>query len=350
METGRARAAVYRIDRPVEKSGFRARSASHARARSPLRPSLRGAAQICYSRAVSSDVSPSHAAQVAQSDDITRRIGNQGRRVHINTGAVCNNNCIFCMEEDRDARYVENSAVTSDVVREILDQNVGSEEICYTSGEPTMNPALPSWVAWARERGYHRISTMTNGRLLSRPDYALKLIGAGMTRFYVSIHGHNARLHEGLTRTPGSFAQTVRGLDVIALCKRRFPVDLHTSTVITRPQPALPGRDLRLPAPPRRRPGGVQRDAGQRPRRHLLRADLPALHRDRRQLPHLHRERAGDAGGPACDGLPGRHPALHHRGDPRLQPRLRRAAHALRRGGGDGASLRRRLPPFRSTG
>mgnify|MGYP006148087067 CR=1 FL=1 len=32
------------------------------------------------------------------------------------TGAVCNNNCVFCMEEDRDARYVTNSATTDDVV------------------------------------------------------------------------------------------------------------------------------------------------------------------------------------------------------------------------------------------
>lgn len=166
--------------------------------------------------------------------DITRRIANQGRRVHINTGAVCNNNCIFCMEEDRDARYVENSAVTSEVVRGILDENIGAEEVCYTSGEPTTNPALPAWVAWARQRGFRRISTMTNGRLLSAPDYAARLVASGINRFYVSIHGHEPKLHEGLTRTPGSFAQTVRGLDVIAVLKRRFPIELHTSTVITR--------------------------------------------------------------------------------------------------------------------
>src|SRR5262249_13983015 len=149
-----------------------------------FQPSLRAPPQICYSRSVSSEFPLPASPTSDDAMDIGRRIANQGRRVHINTGAVCNNNCIFCMEEDRDARYVETSAVTSDVVQQILNQNVGSEEICYTSGEPTMNPALPSWVAWARERGYRRISTMANGRLLSRPDYALKLIGAGMNRFY----------------------------------------------------------------------------------------------------------------------------------------------------------------------
>ena len=166
--------------------------------------------------------------------DVTERIANQNRRVHVNIGAVCNNNCIFCMEEDRDGRYVENSAVTPEVVMKILDQNRGSEEICYTSGEPTTNPNLPNYVKWARERGFRQISTMTNGRMLSQPQYALSLITAGMNRFYVSIHGHTQKLHEGLTRTPGSFAQTVRGLDVITAMKKRFRLDLHTSTVVTK--------------------------------------------------------------------------------------------------------------------
>ena len=36
----------------------------------------------------------------------------QKERVHVSIGAVCNNNCIFCMEEDRDAREVNNGAMT----------------------------------------------------------------------------------------------------------------------------------------------------------------------------------------------------------------------------------------------
>jgi cyclic pyranopterin phosphate synthase len=166
---------------------------------------------------------------------IDERIVDQPERIHINTGAVCNNNCIFCMEEDRDGRYEQNSAITGDDVRQILDGSRGAEEVCFTSGEPTTNPLLPDYVAWARERGYRRISIMTNGRMLSQPPYTQKLLAAGMNRFYVSIHGHEQKLHEGLTRTPGSFAQTVRGIDVVRALGRaaRVPIDLHTSTVLT---------------------------------------------------------------------------------------------------------------------
>jgi cyclic pyranopterin phosphate synthase len=54
-----------------------------------------------------------------------------------------------------------------------------------------------------------------------------------MNRVYVSIHGHEKHLHEGLTRTPESFEQTVAGIDNIARLKR-YGVELHTSTVITK--------------------------------------------------------------------------------------------------------------------
>lgn len=164
---------------------------------------------------------------------IDARIASREQRIHILTGAVCNNNCVFCMEEDRDARYVTNSATNDDVVQWILDQNRGCEEVCFTSGEPTTNPRLPQWVNWAKQHGVRRISVMTNGRALSYEQYAKKLVAAGMNRFYVSIHGHTEKLHEGLTRTPKSFDQTVAGLDMITRLKR-YGVELHTSTVITK--------------------------------------------------------------------------------------------------------------------
>ncbi len=161
------------------------------------------------------------------------RIERQAERLHVSIGAVCNNNCVFCMEEDRDARYENNSAMTRERVRWMLEKHRGAEEVCFTSGEPTTRPELPEFVAWARSLGYARISTMTNGRRVSHLPYAAALVKAGMNRFYISIHGHEKKLHEGLTRTPESFEQTVGGLESIAKLKR-FGVELHTSTVVTK--------------------------------------------------------------------------------------------------------------------
>jgi cyclic pyranopterin phosphate synthase len=169
---------------------------------------------------------------IAIEPTIADRLDARDERIHISIGAICNNNCIFCMEEDRDGRYVNNSAMTPDRVRWILEQSRGAAEVCFTSGEPTTRPELPDFVGLAKSFGYQKISVMTNGRRLSQLPYAARLAKAGMNRFYVSIHGHTKKLHEGLTRTPDSFEQTVAGLKTIAQLKR-FGIELHTSTVLT---------------------------------------------------------------------------------------------------------------------
>ncbi|MFO7564895.1 MAG: radical SAM protein HxsC4 [Enhygromyxa sp.] len=164
---------------------------------------------------------------------VAERISSRAARVHILTGAICNNNCVFCMEEDREQRYVTNSQTTDETVRWILSQHERFEEVCFTSGEPTTNPRLHHWVKMAKDAGARCISMMTNGRALSHEKYAQRLMALGMNRFYISIHGHTKKLHEGLTRTPGCFEQTVGGLDTIARYKR-YGIELHTSTVITK--------------------------------------------------------------------------------------------------------------------
>jgi cyclic pyranopterin phosphate synthase len=85
----------------------------------------------------------------------------------------------------------------------------------------------------AKDAGAECISMMTNGRALMYPKYTRGLVGLGMRRFYVSIHGHDKKLHEGLTRTPKSFEQTVAGIREVA---KLIPmgVQLHTSTVVTK--------------------------------------------------------------------------------------------------------------------
>jgi molybdenum cofactor biosynthesis enzyme MoaA len=164
---------------------------------------------------------------------IVERIEKQAERLHISIGAVCNNNCIFCMEEDRDARFVNNSAMTAERVRWLLERHRGAEEVCFTSGEPTTRTELPDFLNWAKELGYARISMMTNGRRVGHFPYAVALAKRGLNRVYVSIHGHTDALHEGLTRTPESFAQTVAGLASVTRLKP-YGVELHTSTVVTK--------------------------------------------------------------------------------------------------------------------
>jgi len=155
-------------------------------------------------------------------------------RFHILTSSSCNNNCIFCMEADANGARPVPVLASPERVRELLSSRAERDEVMFTYGEPTLSESLPSYLGWARDLGYRRIGVTTNARRLGYEPYAQRLIRAGMNHVVVSIHGPDARCHDGQTRCPGSFAQTLAGLEVLAQLKRQHPLSIHTSTVVCR--------------------------------------------------------------------------------------------------------------------
>jgi cyclic pyranopterin phosphate synthase len=150
-------------------------------------------------------------------------------RLHVKVSRGCNNNCIFCLD-DRERR----TDVTVEEVRMLLDGHRSLGEMLFTCGEPTIHPRLPEFVRMARDRGYRSIGLVTNGRRLSYRSYAACLLDEGIDEATISIHGSSARVHDALTRTRGSFEQTLAGLDNVLALRGRRGVRVVTSTVIAR--------------------------------------------------------------------------------------------------------------------
>ena len=159
----------------------------------------------------------------------------QGKRLHVNVGFSCNNNCIFCMEEDRLERYDRLSNQTVEDVRRMLEASTNAEMVMFTSGEPTLNPDLIEHIKTAKKLGFREIGMISNGRRLGYAKYTYTLLNAGLNHVLVSLHGPNARIHDALTRTRGSFDQTFKGIKVLSAMKQVFPdLKLHTSFVVTK--------------------------------------------------------------------------------------------------------------------
>jgi cyclic pyranopterin phosphate synthase len=155
--------------------------------------------------------------------------------VHLDLGTPCNNGCLLC-----DAGRAEPASGLARWVRATLAAHAGAAEVWVTGGEPTSDPRLHEYAAWARELGYRVVGVVTNGRRLAYPRFTERLVRAGVTRFAVSVHGHEASLHDELTRTPGSFDQTVRGIE-LATRLGAPGLGVRTTTVVTRQSlPHLP--------------------------------------------------------------------------------------------------------------
>jgi MoaA/NifB/PqqE/SkfB family radical SAM enzyme len=107
----------------------------------------------------------------------------------------------------------------------------GVDRILFTGGEPTIRKDLIELVSYAKNLGYGEIFIITNGRMFSYPGFSRRIRGAGLTNVLFSLHASEASMHDCLTRTPGSFSQTVQGIKNL---KELGGVMIATNTVVNK--------------------------------------------------------------------------------------------------------------------
>jgi MoaA/NifB/PqqE/SkfB family radical SAM enzyme len=141
---------------------------------------------------------------------------------------LCNSRCIFCVVgiPDRDS----DSVVPADVRRVLVDnRGRGFEAVNLHGGEPTVHPAFLQTLELIRECGYPEVHLQTNGIKLADRELVDKLRELQVTLFIVSVHGRDAKTHDGLTRHRGGFVRTVEGIRNAKATGGR----VRTNTVVT---------------------------------------------------------------------------------------------------------------------
>ncbi len=134
------------------------------------------------------------------------------RNVEINVGKICNNKCVFCLDglpATEMRRYMPWPEMQAEILRWYQS---GTRSLGFLGGEPTTYPWIEDAVSYARDLGYTRIAVATNGTKFFRHDFVDRMLNAGLTRVTMSMHGHNARLEDALTRVPGNFEKKKSGL------------------------------------------------------------------------------------------------------------------------------------------
>lgn len=149
------------------------------------------------------------------------------RKLIVNITYACGNRCVFCATGDRITASLSWEKIEA-VLREHRAE--GTEHLDIDGGEPTLHPRLTDAVALARTLGYRSINVTTNGRMLSEAAFAQRLFDAGITHLLISLHGATAEVHEAATDAPGSFEQTMSGIDIaMALRPAHLGVGLNVT-------------------------------------------------------------------------------------------------------------------------
>ncbi len=127
------------------------------------------------------------------------------------TGFSCNSRCHFCIDlNKRDLPDKSTRQIISEMVQA---RGQGVEYLELIGGETTVRGDFLPIVAKAKGLGFRDIVVVTNGRMLSYPEFARRTVAAGVTDLIFSIHGHDAKLHDELTYAPGAFDELLRGIE-----------------------------------------------------------------------------------------------------------------------------------------
>ena len=126
-------------------------------------------------------------------------------------GHACNSACVMCSVKSHSKNYPDGT--TKEIIKDLIKgRKENYEGMEFTGGEPTIRKDIIHLIKQARNLGYKEIALNTNGILLGNKSFCDKLVKAGLTNITFSLHAHNKKLSEIITRTPNSFEQTVAGI------------------------------------------------------------------------------------------------------------------------------------------
>ena len=154
------------------------------------------------------------------------------KRIEIILSWICNNNCIFCSEDELKKIAIKKNKFTRsyDEIKEDIQNYAekGYNHITFLGGEPTIHRDIIKIVNFAKNKGFKTIFITTNGRMLSNKDFVDKIISAGLNEVCISIHG-TFEVHDKMTRSSNSYNQAIRALDNL-----NGKIKLMTNSVITK--------------------------------------------------------------------------------------------------------------------
>ncbi len=131
------------------------------------------------------------------------------------TGFACNNNCVFCSSIKRHEYNSSQMEIMSDIKKFY---NKGYTVLEFTGGESTIRKDFLYLISYAKNLGYSSIGVITNGRLFSYQNFTKDAVKAGINYVVFSVYGHNANLHNCVTRVPNSFEQCIKGIKNALAC------------------------------------------------------------------------------------------------------------------------------------
>ena len=144
-----------------------------------------------------------------------------GKYFSLRLGYACNNNCVMCYFYDKLGTAADIS--TEEAKKNILlAKQKNASVLTLTGGEPTMRKDFLYLISYANKIGIPYIVVQTNGRMFYYDEFVKKMSNIKNLEFLVPVYGHNEKIHDDITRSPGSFNQTIQGIKNLLKYDQKF--------------------------------------------------------------------------------------------------------------------------------
>lgn len=154
----------------------------------------------------------------------------------------CGNRCSFCCDTEfkKNKEFHLNPSVKRNTAS-------AGKKIILCCGEPTGIPGIIDTISGLKKK-YRVVSLSTNGRRLKDAEFAARILEAGVDEMFISLHGHNAKIHDSVTGREGSFTETVRGIhNAVALTRSgNYNADIGVNAVLIKKNVCFLGEFVRL--------------------------------------------------------------------------------------------------------
>ncbi len=124
---------------------------------------------------------------------------------------ACNSRCLFCLDSDTPRNvFLPFEEIEAELAKGRRD--LDAWKVILSGGEAALHPRFHDVVRRARELGYGRVQTVTNGWRYADKAFFDEAVAAGLDEITFSLHGHDEALHDHMTQHPGAFRNIVKAI------------------------------------------------------------------------------------------------------------------------------------------
>ena len=135
---------------------------------------------------------------------------------------ACNSRCLFCLDMDTPRNvFLPFEEIVAELQRGR--DELDADKVIVSGGEAALHPQFFDVIKAAKDMGYDRVQTVTNGWKYADRDFYIQARNAGLGEITFSLHGHTPELHDHLTQHPNSFKRLIKGM-VRAVRDPRGPI------------------------------------------------------------------------------------------------------------------------------